>query len=106
MQEKTELLSQRYSKNPGDITLNELKEILEEHFSSKDGAKGLSLLSLAHLMEKLGCEFAINLDGGDSSTLWINGKVVNQTFGDQDEGNSLQTVRPVSDSIVFKKKCA
>jgi exopolysaccharide biosynthesis protein len=106
MQEKTELLSQRYSKNPGDITLNELKEILEEHFSSKDGAKGLSLLSLAHLMEKLGCEFAINLDGGGSSTLWINGKVVNQTFGDQDEGNSLQTVRPVSDSIVFKKKCA
>ena len=105
IQEKVALLSQKYGKKPGDITLNELKEILEDHFSKKNGAKGLSLLSLAQLMERLGCEFALNLDGGGSSTLWINGNVVNQTIGDQDEDNGLQTVRPVSDSIVFKKKC-
>lgn len=105
MQKKAILLNQKYGKKPGDITLNELKEILEEHFSSKNGAKGLALTSLAQLMERLGCEFAINLDGGGSSTLWINGNVVNETIGDQDEANGLQTVRPVSDSIVFKKKC-
>ena len=53
-------------------------------------------------MLKMGCEDAINLDGGGSSTLWINGKVVNKTLGDKDEGNGKQTERPVSDAIVFR----
>lgn len=45
---------------------------------------GLSLYELAGLMEKLGCETAYNLDGGGSSTIWFNGKVLNRptTYGD------------------------
>ena len=45
---------------------------------------GLSLLELAKLMKSLKCETAYNLDGGGSSTIWFNGKVLNRptTFGD------------------------
>lgn len=64
---------------------------------------GLTILELAQLMKKLGCEYAINLDGGGSSTLSISGKVVNQPMGDIDEENGNQTLRPVSDAIIFKK---
>ena len=49
-----------------------------------DESVGLSLLELAHLMKDLGCVTAYNLDGGGSSTMWFNGKVLNHptTFGD------------------------
>jgi len=65
--------------------------------------KGLTILELAQLMKKLGCQYAINLDGGGSSTLFIHGKVVNQPMGDMDEGNGQLTIRPVSDAIIFKE---
>ncbi len=65
---------------------------------------GLTILELAQFMKKQGCKSALNLDGGGSSTLWINGKTINQTIGDIDEGNSLKTERPVSDAIIFKDK--
>lgn len=64
--------------------------------------QGLSILALAELMKELGCQNALNLDGGGSATLWIKDKVVNNIFGDIDEDNGLQTIRPVSDAIVFK----
>lgn len=38
---------------------------------------GLSLYQLAQFMEKLGCTTAYNLDGGGSSTMYFNGRVVN-----------------------------
>ena len=36
-------------------------------------AAGMSLFELSHLMAALGCVEAINLDGGGSTTLWIDG---------------------------------
>ena len=56
---------------------------------------GLSLYELARLMQELGCETAYNLDGGGSSTIWFNGKVLNNptTFGDVIEE------RPISDIV-------
>ena len=49
-----------------------------------DESTGLSLLELADLMKEMGCVTAYNLDGGGSSTMWFNGKVLNHptTFGD------------------------
>ncbi|MDO5133325.1 MAG: phosphodiester glycosidase family protein [Eubacteriales bacterium] len=46
-------------------------------------SRGLSLYSLAGLMQELGCTIAYNLDGGGSSTIWFNGKVLNKptTYG-------------------------
>jgi len=37
-------------------------------------AEGASLTQLAQLMQSIGCEEALNLDGGGSSTMLINGK--------------------------------
>jgi exopolysaccharide biosynthesis protein len=49
-----------------------------------DESTGLSLLELADLMKEMGCVTAYNLDGGGSSTMWFNGKVLNRptTLGD------------------------
>lgn len=55
-------------------------------------------------MISLGCESAINLDGGGSSTLFINGKVVNKITGDKDEALGEHVQRPVSDAIVILPK--
>lgn len=40
-------------------------------------SEGLSLYQLAEFMKTLGCKTAYNLDGGGSSTMVFNGKVVN-----------------------------
>lgn len=38
---------------------------------------GMSLLEAAKFMQKLGCKNAINLDGGSSSVMYLNGKITN-----------------------------
>jgi exopolysaccharide biosynthesis protein len=59
-----------------------------------DESTGLSLLQLAELMKELGCRTAYNLDGGGSSTIWFNGRVLNRptTFGDKIEERSLSDI--------------
>jgi exopolysaccharide biosynthesis protein len=37
----------------------------------------MTLPELADFMHKLGCTEAMNLDGGGSTTFWLNGKVMN-----------------------------
>jgi exopolysaccharide biosynthesis protein len=41
-------------------------------------SKGLSLYELAGFMQELGCKTAYNLDGGGSSTMVFNGKIINK----------------------------
>lgn len=43
----------------------------------EDLSVGMSLPELAQLMKQLGCKEALNLDGGGSSTLWLDGKIMN-----------------------------
>ena len=38
---------------------------------------GLTLADLARVMQEAGCATAYNLDGGGSSTLYFNGRVLN-----------------------------
>jgi len=40
-------------------------------------SEGLSLLELAQVLKERGCTTAYNLDGGGSSTMYFNGKIVN-----------------------------
>ncbi len=42
---------------------------------------GMSFLELARLLTQLGCIEALNLDGGTSTTMWVNGQVVNSPSG-------------------------
>jgi hypothetical protein len=52
-------------------------------------------------MLSLGCQSAINLDGGGSATLWIQGEVVNHPVGDKDEAMGESKLRPLSDGLIF-----
>jgi exopolysaccharide biosynthesis protein len=61
-----------------------------------DDSQGLSLYELAQVFQDLGAECAYNLDGGGSSTLYFNGRVVNQTVGGRGESE-----RSVSDIVYF-----
>lgn len=56
---------------------------------------GLSLYQMAEFMQSLGAETAYNLDGGGSSTMYFNGKIVNNPTTN---GKSIQE-RSVSDIV-------
>jgi hypothetical protein len=55
---------------------------------------GMTLHELGLYMKALGCEEAMNFDGGGSSTLWFDGRVVNNPCngGERDIGNGLVVV--------------
>jgi hypothetical protein len=55
---------------------------------------GMTLPELAEFMLKLQCEEAINLDGGGSSEIWLNGKIMNSPCegGERSTGNSLVVI--------------
>jgi hypothetical protein len=58
---------------------------------------GMNLKELSGLLSSLGCIDALNLDGGGSSTLYFDGKVVNSP-------SDATKDRPVSDAIVILRK--
>jgi exopolysaccharide biosynthesis protein len=43
----------------------------------KNLSMGMTLAELSDYMIKLGCTDGMNLDGGGSATIWLNGKVMN-----------------------------
>lgn len=55
---------------------------------------GMNYGEMASYFLKLGCEEAMNLDGGGSSTIWVRGHVVNNPCegGERGVGNSLVVV--------------
>jgi hypothetical protein len=63
---------------------------------------GMTMDELAQFMHSLGCLYALNLDGGGSSTLYLNGKVKNSPSGDDDDGPyPIRGERKVSDAILI-----
>lgn len=67
-----------------------------------DQSPGLSIDELAQTFIDLGATFAYNLDGGGSSALWFNGKIVNKPtfdgtrFGERAVSDAL-TLIPISE---------
>ncbi|MBE6071365.1 MAG: exopolysaccharide biosynthesis protein [Clostridium butyricum] len=59
------------------------------------GSKGASLTELQEVMYKLGAYNAINLDGGKSTTMYYNGKVINNPSNSMGE-------RPIPSAIIVK----
>lgn len=59
-----------------------------------DESTGLSLLQLAQFMKGLGAETAYNLDGGGSSTMVMNGKLINHptTSGKSESERSVSDI--------------
>ena len=59
------------------IGWNQKQFFLVEVDGRQKSSAGMSFPEFANYLVKLGCENALNLDGGGSSTLWVQGKVVN-----------------------------
>jgi hypothetical protein len=71
------------------------------YFVQADGRQprysmGMSLEELANYFVKLGCDYAINLDGGGSCTTWVAGNVVNSPSQGQE--------RPSANALVLVRK--
>ncbi len=58
---------------------------------------GMTLAELAAALRSLGCTAGINLDGGGSTALYLNGKIVNSP-------SDFGAERPVSDAILVRPK--
>lgn len=65
---------------------------------------GMTIAELAEFMKSLGCVEALNLDGGGSSTMVYDGKVVNHPIGDEDEDKGAEKSRRVADAILVIAK--
>ena len=55
--------------------------------------KGMTLREMQQVLVETGCEIAYNLDGGGSTTLYVNGEVLNHPSGSRE--------RDVSDIVFF-----
>ena len=73
---------------PGDIYI-----IVSEGRYADSKSAGLTKYECAELILKLGCSYGIMLDGGGSSTMYFNGKVLNSANGNE---------RAVVDFLYFK----
>lgn len=60
---------------------------------------GMTMKKLAEFMCNLGCVEALNLDGGESSTMVIENKVINEPYGKINENGKY--VEAVSDAILI-----
>ncbi len=58
------------------------------------GVEGLTLAGLAAEMQRLGCVEAMNLDGGGSETLVINGQTINQAPGQARDITAILAITP------------
>jgi exopolysaccharide biosynthesis protein len=79
----------------GQIGTNHYLVVVSDGRTSS--STGLSLYELAQVMKDHGATYAYNLDGGGSSTMVLNGKVINQTVG----GSGGSSERAVSDILYF-----
>ncbi|MFC3561270.1 phosphodiester glycosidase family protein [Pedobacter jamesrossensis] len=71
-----------------------------------DNSSGMSLSELTKIMNWLGCESAINFDGGGSTTLWINGFADNGVINYPTDNKKWdhEGQRKVANVILVKKK--
>jgi exopolysaccharide biosynthesis protein len=68
-------------------------------------SKGFTMLQLAEYMKSFGCIDALNLDGGGSSTMIVNNKIVNSPSGRDLYGfTGKRGERPIADSILILSK--
>ncbi len=65
---------------------------------------GMTICELQNFMSSIGCRYALNLDGGGSSTLVFEDTTKNTPHGDEDEDNGKKVIRRVSDAILVISK--
>jgi len=84
-------VSQSKNSNPRTAIgqISELHYVVLVADGRTNKSEGLSLLELAQIFKDRNCTTAYNLDGGGSSTMYLNGKIVNiptdgRTFGERE----------------------
>jgi exopolysaccharide biosynthesis protein len=75
---------------PGEIII----VVSEGRYADGESA-GLTLNQCGKLMKNLGCTTAVPLDGGGSSTMYFNGKILNSAKGNE---------RPIRDFVYLKSR--
>lgn len=75
--------------------IDELHYIVIVSDGRTEDCKGLRLYELAKFMQSLGVTTAYNLDGGGSSTMYFNGKIINETINQYNQKDE----RSVSDIV-------
>ena len=92
-------VGQSQASNPrtaiGQVGKNHYVVVVSDGRTSE--STGLSLYQLANVMKKHGATYAYNLDGGGSSTMVLNGKVINNPVG----GSGQSSERTVSEMLYF-----
>jgi phosphodiester glycosidase len=86
----------RHPRTAVGISRDSTKLLLTTVDGRQESSSGMSLVELAALMRALGAFQAINLDGGGSTTMVIEGQVVNHpsdSAGERAVGNALLVVR-------------
>lgn len=63
----------------------------------EEASVGMTLYELAKLMKGLGCEYAMNFDGGSSSALYVKGKIANSAYNK--EGIAISNALIVSEKL-------
>ncbi len=85
-------------KSPDEVSKMSMADI--QQFVERltpDHIEGFSMPELADFMVDNGCYEGLNLDGGNSSTLYFDGSVVNMPSN----GESVDHLTPVSDALVI-----
>lgn len=94
------------TKHPRSVIgiINDRKIILVTLDGRTDQAAGMTLQEVADLMISLKCRHALNLDGGGSTTMWINGKPYNGVVNMPCDNKMFDHAgeRAVSDILIIK----
>lgn len=89
----------RYPRAALGVTADRLVALVCDGRSEEDA--GLTLAELAALMAEMGCARALNLDGGGSTSLVIDGRLVNRPR--EEHGIELVAGRPVTTALVLSR---
>lgn len=73
-------------------TANGMVVLLAVEGNNPNGGAGLSLAELAQLMKEMGCVGALNLDGGGSTSMTVNGKLTVQPSDAAGERAVISTI--------------
>lgn len=100
---KTSLVITRHPRSSIGV-INKHKVVLVTLDGRTADSHGMTLLQLTDLMISLGCKDAVNLDGGGSSTMWINGKPFNGIVNMPCDNKKFdhEGERAVSDILIIK----
>ena len=100
-------MKERYARTAVGIRKNGDWVLVVVEQSALSNSSGMTIPELASFMKAQDCEYALNLDGGSSSTLYMNHKILNHPDEDEAEDEdsaAWRSFRPIGDAILIIPK--